>query len=385
MAIWGLHAASRTRGYGMENKETDNKNNKTRKPAMFIIFAVIAVATIAGMLLYMRHTRLYISTDDAYVTGRIHSIAPKITGTVKGVYVADNQLVKKGMLLLEIDTRDYDVRVGDADAAWGAEQSKLKELSDRVDVTERQLSEIQAKIDSAMAMSALQEANLKQAKDDLFRAQELYRKGAFAEVTLEKAATAYDVSKAQVRAAQEQVRQGQASLETQKALIRQTRSAYESQKSVVDQKKQVLDATNLTRSYTRIYAPADGYVTKKNVEVGNQVQPGQPLMALVSLNISDIWIVANYKETQLEKVQPGQKVRIKVDMYPGKKFRGRVDSIMAGTGSVFSLFPPENATGNYVKVVQRIPVKIILDKDTDPGHILRVGMSVEPTIFVKGD
>jgi membrane fusion protein (multidrug efflux system) len=368
----------------MEKKETDRKN-AARKPGMFIIFAVITVATIAGVLLYMRHTRLYISTDDAYVTGRIHSIAPKIAGTVKGVYVADNQPVKKGEFLLEIDARDYDVRVGDADAALGAEQSKLKELSDRVNVTEKQLSEIQAKIDSAAAVAALQEANLRQAEDDHRRAEELYRKGAFAEVTLEKAATAHDVAKAQVKAAREQVRQARASLETQKVLIRQTRSAYESQKSVVDQKRQVLDAANLTRSYTRIYAPADGYITKKNVEVGNQVQPGQPLMAVVSLNIEDVWVVANYKETQLGNVRPGQKVEIKVDMYPGKEFKGRVDSIMAGTGSVFSLFPPENATGNYVKVVQRIPVKIVLDKDTDPGHVLRVGMSVVPTVLVEGD
>jgi len=367
----------------MENRENDNKN--TRKPAMFIIFAVIAFITIAGVLIYMRHTKLYISTDDAYVTGRIHSIAPKITGTVKGIYVTDNQLVKKGSLLMEIDTRDYDVKVGDAGAALGAEQSKLKELSDRVNVAVKQLSEIQAKIDSALAVAALQDANLRQARDDYRRAKELYRKGAFAEVTLEKAATAYDVAKAQVKAAQEQVREGQASLETQKALIRQTRAAYESQKSVVNQKKQVLDASNLTLSYTRIYAPADGYITKKSVEVGNQVQPGQPLMAVVSLNIEDIWIVANYKETQLENVRPGQRVEIKVDMFPGRTFKGRVDSIMAGTGSAFSLFPPENATGNYVKVVQRIPVKIVLDRNTDPGHVLRVGMSVEPTIHVKGD
>jgi membrane fusion protein (multidrug efflux system) len=124
-----------------------------------------------------------------------------------------------------------------------------------------------------------------------------------------------------------------------------------------------------------------GYITKKNVEVGNQVQGGQPLMAIVPLD--DVWIVANYKETQLTKVKSGQKVQIKVDMYPGKTFSGTVDSIMAGTGSVFSLFPPENATGNYVKVVQRIPVKIILEKAADPGHILRVGMSVQPTIAVR--
>ena len=132
--------------------------------------------------------------------------------------------------------------------------------------------------------------------------------------------------------------------------------------------------------YTKIYAPSDGHVTKKSVQAGNQIQPGQPLMAVVPLD--DIWIIGNYKETQLEKVKPGQKVTIRVDTYPGKLFEGKVESIMSGTGSAFSLFPPENATGNFVKVVQRIPIKIVLDNNSDAEHILRVGMSVEPTIFV---
>jgi membrane fusion protein (multidrug efflux system) len=142
-----------------------------------------------------------------------------------------------------------------------------------------------------------------------------------------------------------------------------------------------LKAEELNLSYTKISAPADGRVTKKSVEIGNQVQTGQPLMAVVPLD--DVYVVANYKETQLEKIKPGQKVEIKVDSYPSKTFYGKVDSIMAGTGAVFSLFPPENATGNYVKVVQRIPVKILLDKDTDRQHILRIGMSVEPTVVIE--
>jgi membrane fusion protein, multidrug efflux system len=149
----------------------------------------------------------------------------------------------------------------------------------------------------------------------------------------------------------------------------------------VKQKQEALEADRLKKSYTLIYAPSSGYVTKKSVEVGNQIQAGQPLMAIVPL--ADVWIIANYKETQLEGVKPGQKVVIEVDSYPGKKFSGKVESIMAGTGAAFSLFPPENATGNYVKVVQRVPVKIILDAGTDPNKLLRVGMSVEPTIMVE--
>ena len=147
------------------------------------------------------------------------------------------------------------------------------------------------------------------------------------------------------------------------------------------QREETRKAEDLKKSYTKIYAPSDGYITRKSVETGNQIQSGQPLMAVVPLD--DIWVIANYKETQIENVKPGQKAKIRVDTYPDRDFEGTVQSIMAGTGSIFSLFPPENATGNYVKVVQRVPIKIVLNEGTDPNHILRVGMSVEPTIITK--
>jgi membrane fusion protein (multidrug efflux system) len=147
------------------------------------------------------------------------------------------------------------------------------------------------------------------------------------------------------------------------------------------QKEATAALAELNYEYTKIYAPVDGYVTRKSVQTGNQIQPGQPLMAVVALN--DIWVTANFKETEMENIRPGQRVELTVDSYPGKVFSGKVDSIMAGTGVSFSLFPAENATGNYVKVVQRIPVKIVLDEGTDKDHVLRVGMSVEPTVIAK--
>jgi membrane fusion protein (multidrug efflux system) len=154
------------------------------------------------------------------------------------------------------------------------------------------------------------------------------------------------------------------------------------QRGQIQQKEAVLEGANLNRAYTKIYSPSDGYITKRTVEVGNQIQADQPLMAVVPLSQEEIWITANYKETQLKKVKPGQKVKVKVDTYPGRVFYGRVNSLMAGTGAVFSLFPPENATGSFVKVVQRIPVKIVLESGTDPEHLLRIGMSVVPTILI---
>jgi membrane fusion protein (multidrug efflux system) len=237
------------------------------------------------------------------------------------------------------------------------------------------------RVETARANLELQEANLRQADTDLKRAENLFKKEAVSKERYEKTKTGYDVALAQVKAAKDQLKQAETAIETQKATIRQTESSLRAQASSVGKSEAVLKSTELTVGYTKVYASTDGYITKKSVEPGNQIQTGQPLMAVVPLD--DIWVIGNYKETQLEKVKPGQKVKIRVDTYPGRVFEGKVDSIMAGTGSAFSLFPPENATGNFVKVVQRIPVKIILDKNADAEHVLRVGMSAEPTILIQ--
>ena len=354
-------------------------NNKKR----FVLLGVFAllVVCVASVFYYRVYRMRYVTTDDAFVTGRIHVIASKVPGTVRAVYVEDNQFVKKDDVLLEIDDRDYDVRVREAESARNAEHAKLEEISTKVDVTRKQLLELQFTVKSARANLKLQEANLKQADLDFKRAQKLRAKEVVPEERLEKAKTNYDVTAAQVEAAREHLKQVEAALETQKALIQQTESAFKSQNSIVKQREETRKAEDLKKSYTKIYAPSAGYITKKTVETGNQIQSGQPLMAVVPLD--DIWIIANYKETQIENVKPGQKVKITVDTYPDGDFQGTVQSIMAGTGSIFSLFPPENATGNYVKVVQRVPIKIVLKEGTDPNHILRVGMSVEPTIVTK--
>ena len=346
-----------------------------------IMLLIVLIAGCIGFYFYVRYRNTHIATDDAYVTGRIHVIASKVPGTVKTVMVHDNQFVKKDTVLVEIDVRDYDVRVREVASALNAEKARLDEIASRVEVAKKQLTEYRYRVESAKAHLKLQEVNLKQADIDLQRAQKLFDKKIIAEDRYDKVKTGYEGSLAQVDAAREQLKQSEAALETQQSLIKQMDSSYISQHSSVKQRQESLAAESLKLSYTTIYAPSDGFVTKKNLEAGNQIQAGQPLMAVVPLH--DVWIVANYKETQLERVKPGQKVTIHVDSYPGKDFRGTVQSIMAGTGTAFSLFPPENATGNYVKIVQRIPVKIILDQGTDPEHILRVGMSVEPTILVE--
>jgi membrane fusion protein (multidrug efflux system) len=363
-----------------QTEEIKKTNNHRRKVMAGIVFATIAIIGLVSVFFYIEYKSTHITTDDAFIDGNIHTIASKVPGTVETVYVHDNQPVRGGDLLVELDPVDYDVKVDEALASLNAEKAKLGESDSKIEASKKQLDDAKAKADAIRAVNELQRANLEQAEKDKARAESLYKKDAMSKEKYEKAMTAYKVAAAQVKAATEGLKSYIVSIDTQKAVIRQAEAARVSQLSSIKQKEASLEAATLNGGYTKIYAPVDGYVTKKSVEVGNQIQPGQPLMAVVPLE--GIYVTANYKETQLEKVKPGQKVEIKVDTYPGKKFNGTVQSIMAGTGSAFSLFPAENATGNYVKVVQRIPVKILFDKDTDPGHVLRVGMSVVPTVIV---
>jgi len=331
----------------------EQSGNAQKKKKAFIIVGLIVIVGLIGTYFYTSYRKTHITTDDAFIDGNIHTIAAKINGTVKAIAVADNQPVKMGDLLVEVDPVDYTVRLREASSAVGAERAKL--------------SEAETRIAAAKANFDLQQANFKLAEIEKVRAENLYQKEVFSREQYDRAMTAYEVAQAQVKAAAEQLRTAESQKRTQT--------------STIQQKEASAAMAELNYQYTKIVAPIDGYVTKKSVQIGNQIQAGQPLMAVVGLG--EIWVTANYKETQMENIRPGQAVEFTVDSYPGRTFKGKVDSIMAGTGVTFSLFPAENATGNYVKVVQRIPVKIVLDEGADKNHILRIGMSVEPTVLVK--
>ncbi|MBI4682353.1 MAG: HlyD family secretion protein [Nitrospirae bacterium] len=350
-----------------ETKEVADSGSK--KKIALSIFALIVIAGLTALFFYTRYIKTHITTDDAFIDGDIYTIAPKVPGTVRNVYVSSNQLVKKGDALVELDEADY------------SETAKVAEIESKIQTAKKQLAEAVARVETVKAVNELQNANLEQAEKDRERAENLYKKQAISKEKYETALTASKVALAQVRASTEDMKGVSLAVETHKAAVKQAEASKISQLSIIKQKEAVLETAQLNSGYTKVYAPADGYVTKKSVMVGNQIKAGQPIMAVVSLE--GVHVVANYKETELERVKPGQKVEIEVDTYPDRKFTGKVDSIMAGTGSAFSLFPPENATGNYVKVVQRIPVKILLDKDADPEHVLRVGMSVVPTIIAE--
>lgn len=362
-----------------ETKETTAPYGK--KKIASVVFLLVGIIAIVSVYFYIQYKSTHITTDDAFIEGDIYTIASKVPGTIKNIYVKSNQFVKKGDLVLEIDAADLAVKVLEASSSLNVEKAKIAEIDARIEAAKRQLDDAKAKADAIIAVNELQTANLEQAEKDKARAEALLRSDAMPKEKYEKAITAYKVAVAQVKAATEGVKSYLLTVETQKSVIKQAEAAKTSQLSSIKQKEAILETASLNAGYTKLYAPADGYITKKSAENGNQIQAGQPLMALVSLD--GVHVIANYKETQLEKVRPGMKVEMKVDTYPGKKFQGKVESIMAGTGAAFSLFPAENATGNFVKVVQRIPVKILFDKNADPEHVLRVGMSVVPTIVIE--
>jgi membrane fusion protein, multidrug efflux system len=331
--------------------------NGKRKRAALILLILCAIALFFGIRLWVK-SKTHVTTDNAFVEAHVYAVSARVPGNVLRVLVQDNQFVRKGDLLVELDSRDFQVRVDNMTA--------------QLDMAKNETSSTYAQVDAARAAVSLDRARLEQADLDLARGNVLYEKEVIAKEQLDRLVTARKVAAAKLAETEGSVR---------RALALLGLTGTGGKDAQVVRKQAELAEARLNLDYTKIYAPADGYITKKSVEAGNNVRAGQPLLALVALNES--WVTANYKEKQLTHVRPGQKVEFAVDTYPGVTFTGNVDSIMAGTGAAFSLLPPENATGNYVKVVQRIPVKIAIDAASDPKHLLRVGMSVEPVILTE--
>ena len=380
---------------------------RRRRRVGFLLVAALAVAVIVARDRYQHYNRTHIRTDDAYVEGTIYAVASRVPGTVARVNAAVNQRVRAGEVLVELDPEIARARRAEAEAALQAETLRGAELeaardgaATRIKAAEANLARVSALSQELAAAVAVRAAEvrsrtvlLEQAGIDFARAESLFAKKVVPRDRFEQARTAQENARTALEAAEKSRLQAELALLNHAASITQARAAIAVEKSALGQseaairthgeqvkgRESQLEIARLTVGYATIAAPADGYVTRKSVEAGNQVQAGQPLMAVVSLR--DLTVVANYKETQVNAIKPGQPVRIRADALPDRVFTGRVDSVMAGTGAAFSLFPPENASGNYVKVVQRIPVRIVLDPDQGAEEVLRVGMSVNPTIL----
>lgn len=429
-----------------------------RRPGFLIIVALLFLVAIVFGGRYWLYARSHESTDDAFIDGHIIQVSPKVSGYVLKVYVTDNQQVKAGDLLAELDPRDLEAKVDQAKAALNAGQAQQKQAETQVTLTrantrataqqasagvqqarsnvrgaragatsernrtaqaEAGIGAAEANAQQARAQLAAAQAEAARANADVPRYQALAEKDEVSLQRLDQAIATARTANAQVEAARQRVSAAEAQVsESRAATSAQASNAQRAQAQIGAAQAQVNEAlgrlqqantapqqvavsqaqaasaganiqqlaaavaqAELELSYTKIYAPEDGRVTRKAVETGALVQVGQPLLAVVT---GDVWVTANFKENQIGSIRPGQPVDVSVDAYPDRVFKAHVDSIQSGTGARFSLIPPENATGSYVKVVQRVPVKIVFEPNQiDSQHMLAPGMSVVPEVKIK--
>lgn len=430
---------------GLENSDhlkVEDMGTKKSSGKIRLILILIVVLGSAGFLYYWR-SRGFESTDDAFIDGDIVQIAPRVAGQVIKVHVQDNQHVRKGELLAEIDPRDYETALNKAKAELasalarnaGAQagldftatvtsaslmqaEAGLRAARDQVEVLRARLAQekanvgvAEAKLRQAEARRAAAEAQAARAGNDAARYRTLYEKDEVSRQLLDRAETEARALAAELEAARQTVNQSQAQLahdqaalasaeaalrqaealvrqaegrlqeaQSQPAQVRLRQAGLKESQGEIERMRAALAQAELNLSYTKIFAPDSGYITRKSVQTGNIVQPGQVLMALVS---DRLWVTANFKETQLAHMRPGQPATVKIDAYPQRRFHGKVDSIQSGSGARFSLLPPENATGNYVKVVQRVPVKIVFTEALPPELKVGPGMSVVPEVKIR--
>ena len=326
--------------------------------------AAVVMALAAGVY-YVWFVVPFETTDDAFIEGYVTPIAPKVPGYVAKLLIKDNQWVKKGDVLLEIDSRDYETSLTQARADLAASQSQ-------VDQAQAQVKASQAKVAEAQAAVVAADAENQRAADDLKRYESVDNSAVSRSV--------FDAAQSRARTAKANLEGARSQAQAAEAEVALSEAGVETASAAVQQDEAKLHQAELNLSYTQVTAPEDGRVTRRVVEQGAYIQPGQALMAIVP---RQYWVIANFKEIQLTHMRPGQPVTIRVDAYPQFKFKGHVDSIQSGSGARFSLFPPENATGNYIKVVQRVPVKIVFDDDPNTELALGPGMSVDPKVRVK--
>ncbi|MBI1190476.1 MAG: biotin/lipoyl-binding protein [Tepidisphaera sp.] len=374
------------------------KPGRTKKIVGLSVLGVAIIAGgIAGAMLY-EHSLRFVGTDDAYVDGHIERVAPQVTGRVLRVLVQDNEEVKAGQVVVELDPAEYAAMVDQAKGEIASAASAVQQATAQAKAAQATLASAQADamvaqagLEQARAQVTLAQANAANAATQRDRYIDIQKNSpnAVAEQQIDDARTAAETTAAQLASAQSNVALAQAKITQSRAGIEQANAALAQADAVMAaaRAQQLTAQARLERAQidldrTKVVAQTSGRVTRRTVDAGNIVQPGQGLMAIVS---DDVWVTANLKETQLAHVKPGQVVDVSIDAVPGHVFRGRVDSIMAGTGAAFSLLPAENATGNFVKVVQRVPVKIVFDASDPRTKTLSIGMSVEPEIHIAGE
>ncbi len=345
---------------------------RKRRPLLWIVIFLGVILGGGAAYHYWQVQSHLESTDDAFVDGRAISIAPQVSGLVVSLDVTDNQFVHKGQPLIHIDPRQYLHDRVQAEGALATSKAQLEGFKLAVAIAQKNFP---AELQAAQASLATAKANLVKAQADYER-QKALTKLATSQQEVDQATAAFNQAQAQVALAEARVKQAEPVQEQ----IDQARTQVGQLSGQVGQAQARLDQADLNLSWTVVTAPQDGWITKRNVEVGTYVTPGQQIFSIVS---PDIWVTANFKENQLNLMRPGQPAEISVDAYPNLHLKGHVDSIQLGSGSKFTAFPPENATGNFVKIVQRVPVKIVIDSGLDPNIPLPLGLSVIPSVTVR--
>jgi membrane fusion protein (multidrug efflux system) len=355
--------------------------SKLGRRALLTIVALtgLGAITLAG-LYWFAQIQSYQSTDDAFVDAHIINVAPKIAGRVEQVFVNDNQEVRKGDHLIEIDSRDFNAAFRQKQAALQSSSAQAAAVEATVQQAQAHVKTLQATVDSDQATSEADRAQNDKAQSDARRYEDLFRNKVVSPADVDQYRAAAKAAQATLEAALKKVASDQAQVAEAFAQVNTYLALYQSVQAQIGEADANVQSAQLNQSYTEIQAPEDGRVTRKAVEPGDYVQTGQTILALVPKNV---WVTANFKENQIGKMRPGQPVEIEVDALHGLKFRGHIDSIQSGSGARFSLLPPENATGNYVKVVQRVPVKILFDTTPNVGVPLGPGESVLPTVEVE--
>jgi membrane fusion protein (multidrug efflux system) len=353
---------------------------KPKSPVFWFVIALVLAVVLYFGLSYFFYATTHESTDDAFIAGHVVSIAPRVDGQVVAVHVLDNEFVHSNDLLVEIDPADYATTLAQKNASADSEQSSYKAALAAYVLMGQKVKTAEATAQSSQADVAAAEATATKAQADFARAQTLIKDQTISAQEFDQAKAAVDKAEADLNSARQTAASDESKVNEAGA---QKDAAWAEAGSVLAQFKQAgtaVDSANLNLSYTKIFAPSDGLVTRKQVEVGDYLQTGQQIMSLVP---KEVWVSANFKESQLQKMQKGQPVEVAIDALGGRKFRAHVDSIQAGSGAQFSLLPPENATGNFVKVVQRVPVKIIFDEPLPADHTIGPGLSVTPSVEIS--
>ena len=357
-----MNKASKYYSAAREKVKAKRKSYQKKRVIVPVITAIVFIVFGIFSLIY---SSFYQSTDDAFVEAHMVYLSPKVSGEIVELNVDDNTLVKKGEILAQIDTRDYEIALKNAEAKLEKAQAELKVSTSDIDKMSAMTNQNKNNIETA-------KSKLEYANSDYIRYKNAYKDGAVTKQDLDNAIKNLDVARAQFAAAQD-------GLKATDSALKSTISKKASQMAEIKKLMTDVDQARLNLSYTTIVAPVDGTVTNKTVELGNYVQTAHPIMTIVP---KDCYVVANFKETQLTNMKKGQKVTIKIDTYKNKKFNGIVDSIQRASGAKASLFPPENAVGSYVKVVQRVPVKILFTDDISDYNIVP-GMSVVPKVKIR--